>query len=200
MVLSGLKQQHSGKKNIKELFCKSSTCLGDGITSHMKDILYIRPETFKISKTKEISKELEDFNKSFINDRKYILAGPGRWGSTDPWLGIPVSWRQISQANLIIEIGMEALPIDPSFGSHFFQNLTSLHIGYFTIDQKKTNELLDFVWLSKQKKIKSSKYIDHYYFETPLSSYIDGQTGLGYIAKPIVKEAIVMNEEESSGI
>ncbi|MAV70759.1 MAG: hypothetical protein CMG04_08565 [Candidatus Marinimicrobia bacterium] len=200
MVLSGLKQQQESKKNIKDLLCKSSTCLGDGLNNQIQNILYIRPDTFKISMTKDISNELETFNKSFIGKRKYILAGPGRWGSTDPWLGIPVSWRQISEAKLIVEIGTESLPIDPSFGSHFFQNLTSLHIGYFTIDKKKKNELIDYIWLSKQKKIKSGKYIDHYHFETPLSSYINGQTGEGYITKPLIEKVLVMNEEESTGI
>ena len=167
----------------------------------MKDILYIRPETFKISKTKEISKELEDFNKSFINDRKYILAGPGRWGSTDPWLGIPVSWRQISQANLIIEIGMEALPIDPSFGSHFFQNITSLHVAYLSVNPKSKKDQLLLDWIDEDCLVQSNKYTSWYRFKNPFIMTLDGTTGVGEIYQPEEEEELVtMDEEESSGI
>ena len=200
MVITGLKEQKKIEINEDHLLCKSDICLGDGVNNKIKDILYIRPDTFHISKTKEIAKELELFNKSFINNKSYLLAGPGRWGSTDPWLGIPVSWRQISKAKLIIEIGIESLPIDPSFGSHFFQNLTSLHIGYLTIDQKNKTELIDEDWLSKEEKIKSGRYIDHYSFGTPISSYINGQTGQGFIIKPIIKNDLAMDEEQSTGI
>ena len=200
MVITGLKNQKGIEEATKNLFCKSTICLGDGLENQIQDILYISPDRFQISKTKEIAKELDFFNKKYFKNKNYILAGPGRWGSNDPWLGIPVTWQQISSAKVIIEIGMDSLPIDPSFGSHFFQNLTSLHIGYFTIDQKNKSELINYNWLCKQNKVNSGLFVDHYTFDTPFSSYINGQNGAGFITKPLKNKETTMDEEESTGI
>ena len=134
MVLTGLHRANTNKAFDKNsIFCKSSFSLGDGRISSIKDLIIVRPNTFDLSKSKEIAKELSKINSKFNNGLQYILCGPGRWGSTDPWLGIPVQWQSISNSKVIIEMGLKELPIDPSFGSHFFQNITNLHIFYFTI-------------------------------------------------------------------
>ena len=135
-----------------------------------------------------------------INKNPYILAGPGRWGSADPWLGIPVNWEQISGASAIIEIGIKDFPVDPSFGSHFFQNITSMRLLYFTIDHTSKDEFFDHKWLEKQKVFKNKKFASCYILEQPLRIKIDGQTGNGIILKPKISDIEPMNEHEASGI
>ena len=139
-------------------------------------------------------------NNQFSLHDNYILCGSGRWGSADHWLGIPVNWKQISQAKTIIELGRGDLPIDPSFGSHFFQNITSLHVAYFTIDHKKDKDYLDTRWLSEEKIYKKGEYVDWYKFEEPFIIKLDGMSGLGIVQKPVKPEIELMNEEESTGI
>ena len=140
-------------------------------------------------------------NKKFKGKKKYIIAGPGRWGSADPWLGIPVQWNQISQAKAIIEVGMKDLPIDPSFGSHCFQKITSLHIPYFTGNPKSNNDQLTLDWMNDDYLMESNKYIDWYQFKKPLTIILDGTTGKGEIYQPDDEKVIlIMDEEESSGI
>ena len=202
MVLAGLHRSNRIKTfNKNSILCKSSVSLGDGSISTIKDLIIVRPNTFDISKSKEIADELSKFNTHFTKGRQYILCGPGRWGSTDPWLGIPVQWKSISNSKVIIEMGLKELPIDPSFGSHFFQNITSLHISYFTIDYKRRDDILNLDFLKNFKTKNSGKYIDWYSFISPFNIVVDGSNGMGIIEKPntsTTKE--VMDEEESSGI
>ena len=200
MVLTGMKSIQVKDVKPVQHFCSSSITLGDGIFDNIYDILYVRPDTFDLGKTDEIAQEIDTLNSSFKNDKHYILVGPGRWGSADPWLGIPINWRQISEARIIIEVGMDELPIDPSFGSHFFQNITSLHIGYITIDPNKSMDFLDDKWLQEQTKNTKGKFVDHFSFSQPLLTYLDGLTGKGMIHKPQPKLELHMDEEESSGI
>ena len=183
------------------IFCKSSFSLGDGRISSIKDFIIVRPNTFDLSKSKEIAKELSKINSKFNKGRQYILCGPGRWGSTDPWLGIPVQWQSISNSKVIIEMGLKELPIDPSFGSHFFQNITNLHIFYFTIDSKQKDDILNLDFLKNFDTKNSGKYIDWYSFEKPFNIVVNGSNGMGIIEKPNTSPMQeVMNEEESSGI
>ena len=201
IVLTGLQKIVDDEKSeSKKIFCKSDITLGDGKIENIKDMIVVRRDSFDPSKTTEIAKEVSRLNKKFKNDQQYIICGPGRWGSADPWLGIPVQWRQISQAKAIIEVGLKELPIDPSFGSHFFQNITSLHIAYITINPKSKNDQLDLKWIPDDSLVESTKYIDRYRFERPLAITLDGTTGKGVILQPldITKES--MDEEESSGI
>tara|TARA_X000000950_G_scaffold80384_1_gene101089 strand:+ start:1027 stop:4005 length:2979 start_codon:yes stop_codon:yes gene_type:complete len=202
MVLTGLHRTNtitSFDKN--SILCKSSFSLGDGKISTLKDLIIVRTNTFDLSKSKEIAKELSKINSKFKKGRQYILCGPGRWGSTDPWLGIPVQWQSISNSKVIIEMGLKELPIDPSFGSHFFQNITNLHISYFTIDYKQKNDILNLDHLKDFEIKHSGKYIDWYSFENPFNVVVDGSNGLGIIEKPNnSKTQEVMDEEESSGI
>jgi len=202
MVLTGLHRSNKIKTfNKNSILCKSSVSLGDGKISTIKDLVIVRPNTFDISKSKEIADELSKINSKFKKGRQYILCGPGRWGSTDPWLGIPVQWKSISNSKVIIEMGLKELPIDPSFGSHFFQNITSLHISYFTIDYKQKADILNLDFLKNLQTQNSGKYIDWYSFNKPFNVVVDGSNGMGIIEKPntyVPKE--VMDEEESSGI
>ena len=145
-------------------------------------------------------KEIEKINNAIPDGEKYILIGPGRWGSSDPWLGIPVEWSQISKAKVIVEYGMNSFPVDPSFGSHFFQNVTSMRIGYFTIDHKNKMDFIDLEWIKKQKPRKTSKYIDWFELENKLVVSIDGQSGHGKIIKPKNTQKEQMDEQETSGI
>ena len=202
MVLTGLHRANKIKTVDKSsLLCKSSISLGDGRISTLKDLIIVRQNTFDLSRSKEIAQELSKFNSKFKGGRQYILCGPGRWGSTDPWLGIPVQWKSISNSKVIIEMGLKELPIDPSFGSHFFQNITSLHISYFTVDYKQKKDILNLDFLENFEIQDSGKYVDWYSFESSFNVVVDGSNGMGIIERPnmsIPKE--VMDEEESSGI
>ena len=202
MVLTGLHRANTIKTFDKNsIFCKSSFSLGDGKNWSIKDLIIVRPNTFDLSKSKEIAKELSKINSKFNKGRQYILCGPGRWGSTDPWLGIPVQWQSISNSKVIIEMGLKELPIDPSFGSHFFQNITNLHISYFTIDNKQKDDILNLDFLKNFDTKNSGKYIDWYSFENPFNIVVDGSNGMGIIEKPNTSSMQeVMDEEESSGI
>ena len=201
MVVGGIdKIEHNQNISKDELFCASSIALGNGVISDIKNIIFINPNEFDSSKTKYIAKEIEKINNIIPDDEKYLLIGPGRWGSSDPWLGIPVEWSQISKAKVIIEYGMHSFPVDPSFGSHFFQNVTSMRLGYFTIDHKNAEDFIDINWIKKQKPKKTSKYIDWFELENNLIVSIDGQSGHGKIMKPKKIQKEQMDEQETSGI
>ena len=129
-----------------------------------------------------------------------MLLGPGRWGTADPWLGIPVNWEQISHAKTIVEIGIDELNPEPSFGSHFFQNVTSLRIGYFTLQHIDKGGKIDIDWLNSQPVKQATKFIRWILLDNPLHIHIDGSTGEGVILKPQPKLTEVMDEGESSGI
>ena len=199
MVLTGLKSIQLNSTEADE-FCKSHITLGDGKIDQVHDLVIVRPESFDPSKTIEIASEVDSINKKFSLKESYILSGPGRWGSADPWLGIPVNWQQISQAKIIIEVGRTDMPVDPSFGSHFFQNITSLHVAYFTIDPKHKKDTLNLDWLPKENIVESGKYVDWYRFDQPFLATLDGRTGIGSIFQPEPDQLETMDEEESSGI
>ena len=124
-------------------------------------------------------------------NKNYILVGPGRWGSSDPWLGIPVKWPQISAARVIIESGLEKYRIDPSQGTHFFQNLTSFGVGYFTINPFIKDGFYDLEFLKQQQVFYEDEYIRHIRFEQPLNIIIDGRKNRGMILKPGEKVPMV---------
>ena len=183
----------------KSILCNSKVTLGDGFIDHVQHVVFVDPKKFRAANTKAIAKEINRFNKLMLN-KSYILVGPGRWGSADPWLGIPVSWEQISGARAIVEIGIKDFPVDPSFGSHFFQNITSMRLGYFTIDRDSKDEGFDYSWLKKQKVVKNKKFTTCYELERPLRIKIDGQSGNGIILKPKEIDIEPMDEQEASGI
>jgi len=127
---------------------------------------------------------VEKINKKFSeNNEQYILVGPGRWGSSDPWLGIPVIWPQISSAKIIVEAGLNDFRIDPSQGTHFFQNLTSFKVGYFTINPFMDDGFFDLNYLNAQDATYEDEYLRHICFEEPLTIIIEGKSNKAAIYK-----------------
>ena len=144
---------------------------------------------------------IDQINQHLGIKNPYLLIGPGRWGSADPWLGIPVTWNQISNVKVIVEAGMEDFLVDPSFGSHFFQNVTSMRIGYFTVSyKKKQTDKIDWEWLGSLPVISETEYLVHVHTPRPLRVKMDGLTGKGIVYKPEQPVNEIMDEEESSGI
>ncbi len=163
----------------------SHMALGNGTINNLFDLVYVKPDAFKASLTKQIAIRLEQLNTRFIAEKKnYILIGPGRWGSSDPWLGIPIKWPQISEARLIVESGLQNYRIDPSQGTHFFQNLTTFRVGYFTINPHINEGFYDIDYLSQQTPYFEDESIRHIRFNESLRVYIDGRKNIGIILKP----------------
>jgi hypothetical protein len=201
MVVRGLQQLAYQTENKEEdILCKSSIVLGDGIIDSIYNIIYVDFIAFDRSLTRNIAKEIELFNRQLGSENPYLLIGPGRWGTADPWLGIPVNWKQISHAQTIVELGIEDLNPEPSFGSHFFQNVTSLRVGYFTLKHIDKGGEIDIEWLNNQPIKQATKFIRWILLDNPLHIRIDGSTGEGIILKPQSKLTDVMDEEESTGI
>ncbi len=172
---------HDPKKSL----IYSHNALGNGEIGDIHDIIYVKPDSFDPADTKLIAETIDKLNADFVKKKKnYILVGPGRWGSTDPWLGVPVKWSQISAARLIIESGLKNFQIDPSQGTHFFQNLTSFNVGYFTINPFLNDGYYDVDFLSKQKAIYEDKHVRHIYFKKPMKILIDGRKKKGVVVKP----------------
>ncbi len=169
------------KEDIKNGLCYSSNALGNGEISDIADIILVNPKSFDITKTLDIALEIKEFNKRLVKEnRKYLLIGPGRWGSADRWLGIPVKWNDISNAGAIIETEFADLKADPSYGSHFFHNITSLGVGYMTV--KTNNE--DFIkWeqMDKMPALRTDRFIKHIRLKKPLIITIDGKTSKSLI-------------------
>jgi hypothetical protein len=167
----------------------SESALGNGIINELHDLVYIKQNTFDSAKTCEIALELEAINTPFSKSGKhYVLIGPGRWGSSDRWLGIPVKWPQISGAKVIIESGLQNYNVDPSQGTHFFQNLTSLKVAYLTINPHIDQGFLDTEFLDSLPAIYESEMVRHVQFEKPIKVIIHGQKRKGIILKPGVEE------------
>ncbi|MBC8208436.1 MAG: phosphoenolpyruvate synthase/pyruvate phosphate dikinase [Desulfobulbaceae bacterium] len=165
-------------------FCRSSESLGHGRFDEMADIVHVRPEAFDPAATKQIAIEIGAINQKLESaGRPYLLIGPGRWGSADPWLGIPVQWRDISGVGAIIELRNAQLRADPSQGSHFFQNITSLGIPYLTVDESGTGtkdegglqDRLDWSWIADQEVIEESPYVRHVRQAMPFVLKCNGQ-------------------------
>ena len=159
--------------------------LGNGIIKDVYDIIYVKPEAFDAAKSLDIANKIGHINNIFLEEKKnFILVGPGRWGSTDPWLGIPVKWPQISMARVIVESGLDKYRIDPSQGTHFFQNLTSFRVGYFTINPFIKDGYYNLDFLNKIEAFFEDEFVRHLRFEKPLQIEIDGKQNKGVIFKP----------------
>jgi CheY-like chemotaxis protein len=169
----------------EETIITSLHALGNGIIENLKDIIYVKPDKFDPADTKMIAETIDKLNSRFVSSQKnYILIGPGRWGSNDPWLGIPVKWSQISAARLIVESGLKHFQIDPSQGTHFFQNLTSFHVGYFTINPFNNDGHYDVSFLDSQPADFEDNHVRHISFSNPVVVKIDGSKKRGVIMKP----------------
>jgi hypothetical protein len=150
------------------------------------DLVYVKPESFNAAQNKNVVTVIDNINTSFVKQALgYVLIGPGRWGSTDPWLGIPVKWQQISAARIIVESGLKNYRIDPSQGTHFFQNLTSFRVGYFTINPFINEGYYDVDFLNRMNVVYEDEFIRHVRFEKPLEIMIDGKKHKGAILKPV---------------
>ncbi len=178
----------------EKLLLKSGTALGHGNIEGVNTVVYVRPEKFSSSNNSLIAREIEKINRGFLDrEERYILIGPGRWGSSDTSLGIPVKWPAISAARLIVESSLPNYRIEPSQGTHFFQNLTSFGVAYFTIDtnaRKKegdpVTDLYDVEFLNSQPAVYESDFVRIVTFPTPLAIGVNGLKGTGVVVKPEV--------------
>jgi hypothetical protein len=167
-----------GEEDVLEAIISTGRALGNGIVEGLSDIVFVPPETFDSSKTIEIAKEIEEINRE-LDKTPYILIGPGRWGTRDRWLGIPVEWDQISWARAIIEMALKDFRIDPSHGTHFFHNLTSLGILYFSIPLGMDNAFIKWDELDSVPASNVRKYVKHVHLPYSLTLKVDGRTGQG---------------------
>ena len=175
----------------EEVLCRTAQSLGHGLMKDIRDIVYVKWSEFDSAMTKEIAREVGRMNKRFTEEqRPYILIGPGRWGSSDPWLGIPVQWADISLAKVMVEASPKDFMVDPSQGTHFFQNITSLKIGYLTLppgaDGTGTSreQFVDFAWMDQWPAESETRFLRHIRSEDPFVVNIDGREGTGMILKP----------------
>ena len=164
----------------------SNAALGNGIIKDIYDFVYVKPENFNASRNTETASIIGNLNDRMLQEkRNYILVGPGRWGSADPWLGIPVKWPQISAARVIVESGLENYRIEPSQGTHFFQNLTSFRVGYFTINPFIHEGLYDLDYLNSFPAVYEDDTIRYIRFPHSLIVKIDGKNNRGVIYKMV---------------
>ena len=169
----------------QNLLCKSEQVLGHGIINNVRDIVCVDIEKFDRKLSREVAREIAQFNATLVNEeRPYLLIGVGRWGTLDPWLGIPVTWEQINGAKAIIESNFKDFNVSPSQGSHFFQNLTSFKIGYFTVDSFTEQGFIDWDWLQKQIVAEKKKFTKRIKLEKPITIKINGHRNKGIIIKP----------------
>ena len=148
-------------------------------------MVYVKTDNYSASNNQTIAWEIEKINQQFLNEGKnYVLVGPGRWGSSDTWLGIPVKWPHISAARVIVEAGLTNYRVDPSQGTHFFQNLTSFGVGYFTINAFMNDGVYNQDFLNAQPAVQETNYLRHVRFEKPVVVKMDGKKKLGVVLMP----------------
>jgi hypothetical protein len=167
------------------LVCQSSKVLGNGRISDLRDVVVVDFHRFERGRSQEVARGVAHFNaKLNQEERPYLLIGVGRWGSTEPWLGIPVEWDEISGARVIVEAGFRDFRVIPSQGSHFFQNLTAFQVGYFTVNPDAGEGFVDWQWLTSNPAIEEDGCVRHLRFEDPLTVVMNGKTSQGLIFKP----------------
>ncbi|MGA7616166.1 MAG: PEP/pyruvate-binding domain-containing protein [Thermoanaerobaculia bacterium] len=174
-----------GEVPIERLLCASGQVLGHGAIHEIRDVVVVDFGTFDRARSREAAAEVARVNDRLIEEgRAYLLIGPGRWGTLDPWLGVPVKWDQICGARAIIEAGLRDVSVDPSQGSHFFQNLTSFQIGYFTVSERHPGSFVDWEWLSEQRAFFESGCVRHLRFDEPVMVKMNGHQRRGVVYKP----------------
>lgn len=174
--------------NPDEIILYSKDALGHGIYNDVYNVVYVKTAGFNAANNPKITLEIEAINREFLKkDKNYILVGPGRWGSSDPWLGIPVNWSQISNARVLAEVAIDNYRIEPSQGTHFFQNLTSFGVGYFSVNPfVAENGFFDEGYLNSLPAIYESEYLRHIRFDRPIVVKINGRNKMGVVLKPEV--------------
>lgn len=156
--------------------------MGNGLIGNIKDVIFVDEDNFDKSETVAMAEEIEKLNQKMVEEgRKYILIGPGRWGTRDRWIGIPVNWPQISNAQVIVETSLEGFPLDASSGSHFFHNVTSMNVGYLSVQQELSGNFIRWDILKNQKTISEMEYFRHIRFEEPLKVRMDGKKRIAVI-------------------
>jgi len=165
-----------GSLDSSKLLLLSNRGMGNGKISGISDVVYVDTKRFDRTKTREIANEIAEVNKSFTaNNRQYVLIGPGRWGTRDEYTGIPVNWAHINNAKVIVEIGLPNYPLDGSLGSHFFHNVTSMNVGYFSIPDINSADFVKIDLLDTQELIWEGKYVRHVRFKNELEILMDGR-------------------------
>lgn len=170
--------------NIEDTILYSERMQGNGLANDIHDIIYIKSSVYKAKNNPLIATEIESLNNLLKTlSRPYILVGPGRWGSSDPWLGIPVKWAHISEAKVIVECGLQNHQVEPSQGTHFFQNLTSFGVGYFTINPFRDEGYFDEVYLKQKTAETETEFVRHIHSDSPFVVKMDGRKGIGVVMK-----------------
>jgi hypothetical protein len=166
-----------------EALVASETVMGNGIVQTICDVVYVKPEAFEARHTRDIARELARVNTALVDERRpYLLIGFGRWGSSDPWLGIPVAWSAINGAAAIVEATLPAMNVDLSQGSHFFHNISSFQVSYFSVPHSG-RYAIDFDWLDAQVILEETEFIRHARVRSPLVVRVDGRSGRGVVLK-----------------
>ena len=172
----------------------SDKALGNGKYDQIHDLVYIKPESFDPANTKKIAEILDRLNSEFIaEDKNYVLVVPGRLGSSDPWLGIPVGWAQICNARVIVESGLKNFQVEPSQGTHFFHNITSLNIAYFTINPIYNDGCFDTDYVNSQAAVYEDELVRHISFSESVKVFVDGKHRKGVVLKPGIGGLDLMN-------
>jgi hypothetical protein len=166
------------------VFIHSDKALGNGVIKSIKNIVFIPPKTFDSIKTIDIAEEIGKITEKLrLEKQPYILVGPGRWGTEDRFLGIPVKWNQIAGVKVMVETALENFNIDPSQGTHFFHNITSRGIGYINVPYNSQENFIDWKWLEEKKSVKKLRYVKHIELSSPLNIKLDGRHGSALIIK-----------------
>jgi CheY-like chemotaxis protein len=169
----------------ERLICLSSKVLGNGRIENLHDVVVVDAQRFERSRSQEVAASVAQFNRRLnAENRPYLLIGVGRWGSTEPWLGIPVEWDEISGARVIVEAGFRDFRVTPSQGSHFFQNLTAFRVGYFTVNPDVGEGSVDWQWLTEQPAVEEQGCVRHLQFAESIRVVMNSHTSQGAIFKP----------------
>ena len=169
----------------EQLLLKSLNSLGHGVMEDIYDVIYVKTDGYNAGNNPTIAYEIEKMNRKLLDEGKhYVLVGPGRWGSSDSWLGIPVKWPHISAARVIVEAGLTNYRVDPSQGTHFFQNLTSFGVGYFTINAYMNDGIYRQDYLDTLPAMEETKYLRHIRFDSPIVVKMDGKKKIGLVTMP----------------
>jgi hypothetical protein len=174
-----------GEVDSSQLICQSTKVLGNGRIENLFDIVVVDSHRFERSRSHEVAHAVAHFNAVLTSEnRPYLLIGVGRWGSNDPWLGIPVEWDEISGARAIVEAGFRDFRVQPSQGSHFFQNLTAFQVGYFTVNPDAGEGSVDWQWLADQPALEEQGCVRHLRFVQPFGMVMNSKISQGVIFKP----------------
>jgi hypothetical protein len=169
----------------EQLLCRSTKVLGNGRIEGIKDLVVVDFRRFERARSAESARAVGRVNARLLGeDTPYILIGVGRWGSRDPWLGIPVGWDDVAGSAVIVETGLRDIAVTPSQGTHFFQNLTSFNVGYFTVNPDQGDGLLDWDWLASLPAVSEEHHVRHIRLEEPLLVQMNGKSNEGQIVKP----------------